>query len=207
MIWLCLHGWGSSAAHFEAQWQGAALEPGDRHIYLDGPERDSMSGRRRWFPFSGQPATLSASLQRCAPLVEQYAIDVLTGAGEAAHAPIGLLGHSQGGMLALALALRQRLNVARVECYCAFLPAAYALPGPVDGGGATPVSLHASLLDQFVPVQSVLETAERLRKRNLGPVVHRIVSNLPHEFLPAWWRENNERSVNHAAYRVRTGAA
>ncbi|WP_426193857.1 alpha/beta hydrolase [Massilia sp. DWR3-1-1] len=194
MISICLHGWGSSARQFQAHWEATA-DAVDGHgaperLFLDGLEAEPVSGNRRWFAFTGRHDRLAASLCDCVPRLEALVAQQLSREGLAPETPIGVVGHSQGGMLALALAARQRLHIVRADAFAAFLPAAYmaARMARADAGGRAQVALalYSSAPDPFVPHEAVQRTAEWLRSLEIGAVDHHVVADLPHAFSPAW---------------------
>ena len=196
MIQVCLHGWGSSASRFQAAWDAGTAGDGEARLFVDGLEPDLASGARRWFPFSGDPDTLAASLVRCLPAVEAAIRARLAAAGLAAQQPFELLGHSQGAMLALALALRQRLPIVAVESYAGWLPPAYPAVLAPGAPASMPIALHSSRADRWVPPAAVDGSAARLRALGLRRVEHHISAHLPHTFSSAWLTA--ARSDHHA---------
>ncbi|MQA40378.1 alpha/beta hydrolase [Rugamonas aquatica] len=190
MIWICLHGWGSSAQLFQAEWEaagsGALGDDAPTRLFLDGLEAEPVSGNRRWFPFTGRHDRLAAALRDCGPRLEALVAHRLEQAGIAPQTPLGILGHSQGGMLALALAARQRLNIVRAAAFAAFLPAPYMERAEPGRRGGVRVALYSSTLDPYVTRAPVHATAEWLRSLDIGSVDHHIVAGLPHAFSPAW---------------------
>ncbi len=180
-----LHGWGSCAEQFRAAWPPARLQPVARCCFLNGCEQDPLTGRRRWFAFSGQEATLARSLRERSEQVERMIECELLHRGEAADAVIALVGHSQGGMLALAITLRGRLNVAAADSYAAFLPAAEQTEASA-GATAARITLHASQVDEYVPLHRVQATVQQLRRLGLRHVELRVGAALPHAFCADW---------------------
>lgn len=180
-----LHGWGSTAAAFAQSWVEAGTPPTGDDCFIEGLEPDALTGRRRWFPFTGVEAALARHVRERAADVEARIAHELCARGLPADAPIGLVGHSQGGMLALQLALRAWLQIEHVECFAGFLPA----PDTADAAPAarrTTVTLYGSFADPFVPPHQVEATVQRLRQLGLARVERRMAAGLAHAFSAAW---------------------
>jgi len=201
VIWIHLHGWGSSAEIFRSQWSAARNHPPGTHIFLDGLEHDPLTGRRRWFAFSGDEEQMAQRLLLSAPKAEALIRAELDRLSSPPQAAISLTGHSQGGMLALALTLRGRLNIARTECYATFLPSAPALRPDAAPVGTT-VVLYSSRGDRYVSREMADATAERLRQLGVNRLKERITPHLPHAFSPAWLEPASFRESRDASLRA-----
>lgn len=180
MIDVFLHGFGSSAALFRREWEAFEPRLALDGIFLDGFEPESLSGNRRWFPFSGVESRLASSVRECADPLEAAIADRLT-----RPSAIRLFGHSQGGMLALELACRGRLPIAEVHSFAAYLPSS----GPQRrrrGSLATVVYLHSSRCDPYIERGQVERTIERLKSAGIDDVRDRVAGGLPHNFSADW---------------------
>lgn len=181
MIDIFLHGFGSSAALFRREWKACQPRLASDGIFLDGFEPESLSGNRRWFPFSGIESRLASSVRECAERLETALADRLGPRPSA----VRLFGHSQGGMLALELVCRGRLPIAEVHSFAAYLPSA----GPQrrrPGSLATVVYLHSSRCDPYIERGQVERTIERLKSAGIDDVRDRVAGDLPHTFSAGW---------------------
>jgi predicted esterase len=184
-----LHGFGSDAATFRAACE--PLTESSQRIFLQGPEADRFSGRRRWFAFSARSERLHAGIQAAAMVAEQEIRHWLAWLQQAEDAPLALTGHSQGAMLCLELLRQRRLNVREVRCYAGYLPATL-LDGDASGHDQ-PAQLHmySSAGDRFIPPAGVLATLDYFSRQAGVTVFHHEAASLSHDFSPAWLEPGN----------------
>jgi len=190
MMELYLHGYGSDASEFRSHWPPAG---GDQsRVFLNGPEFDRLTGRRRWFPLSGQEPSIAKGLAAATSFAEASIPKLIQIEGHASDVALTLVGHSQGGSVALALAARGTLNVRLVEAFACFLPSGFLPPTtPSARPGAVPgevleVRMHYSIADRFVAASDVERTARMLRLWVQARVVLCCSPTLIHEFSSAW---------------------
>ena len=181
---LCLlHGMGSSGQEFREHW--GALAEGSHCTFLDGPEIDRLTGKRRWFAFSGRATALAAGVERAADGVE---------AAVAHLDDLVLAGHSQGAMICLELLRRGSLHIRAVCSFAGALPAPLRIA--VDRRRqSSAVHMFWSRADRFVAPAEVEATAAFFAGLP-GSTVHRHVSRaLSHAFSADWLDERNFEEV------------
>lgn len=158
---LTLHGWGASAMDLLPL---APMLSGGRFLVLcpQGPVRVPIGPQQEgfgWFPLTGGgPMDLDAATQALAALreflaaaLQRYPIDADR---------LGLLGFSQGGVMAYAMALAEPQRYAALAALSSWLPAqlaAGALAMPL------PTLVHHGSRDPIIPVERGHESVERLR--------------------------------------------
>ena len=177
-----LHGFGSDGAEFRKLWRSRGKGP--NRLFLDGPELDALTSKRRWLPFSNVPETLASGVTAAADLVErelpEYELPT----------HLVLAGHSQGAMVCLELVRRRHINVSAVWCYCGYLPEPLRVPYS-DTAGHIEMHLLWSHKDPFIMLWDVEETALFFRDQP-GMHVHVHVSrSLSHGFSPDWLEARN----------------
>ncbi len=159
---LTLHGWGASAmdllplAPMLADGRFLVLCPQGPMRFPVAPGQDGFG----WFPISGGgPTDLDAAARAVDALrrfldeaVRRYPVDPDR---------LGLLGFSQGGVMAYALALAEPQRFAAVAALSSWLP------GPLAAGVAglpLPALVHHGSRDPIIPVERGRESVERLRQ-------------------------------------------
>jgi len=189
MIRVYLHGFGSSATHFRSQWIQAGYQIGSHDIFVDGLEAEPLSSRRRWFPLTGLDAQLGRFIDASIARVEETIRRLLPSTPHSGSG-VCLVGHSQGGMLALAMALRAQLTVTRAEIYAAFLPR-IGTPQVSPGAAEVEFLLHSSRADRYIGENRVKDTMGTLRESGAQRIRCRVASALPHDFSPDWLDAGN----------------
>lgn len=178
------HGFGSCAEAFKQYWPATADDT--NRFFLNGPERDSLTTKRRWFPLTARADLLARGVTRAADYAEIQIRDVLSSVRGQSEATLILKGHSQGAMVALELMRRLTFNVTAVDSYAGYLP-----PSMFDGArqsSNTRVTLHlySSAADRFIKQHDVAQTATSFASNGNIIVRHHRSSFLPHEFSSAW---------------------
>lgn len=194
MIEFYLHGFGSHAAEFAAQWPGERRA--DAAVFLEGPESDAFTGRRRWFPFSAHAAALRAGIQAAARFAAFEIHRVMSARGLAGGSPVAVFGHSQGAMVALELVRRRRLNIRLGGCYCGYLPEPL-LASFGSAEIATELDLFSSAADPYIPAADVSRTVAFFRAIPGLRVRHYQASHLPHTFSGEWLDPSNFQLAEH----------
>lgn len=177
-----LHGFGSDGAQFRTHW------PDDADgSFLDGPEPDLLTGRRRWFAFTASHDLLAERIHSAAMLVEQRLV-------EAGATDVHLVGHSQGAMVCLEIVRAGRLAVRRVDAFAAFLPSALLLR-PRDGTPDCAVRIWSSTADRAISVADTATTVLALAAHRGLRVRHYVSDSLTHEFCSDWLDRSRFREV------------
>lgn len=160
---IALHGWGANAldllglAPHIARGRFLVLCPQGSLTFPIGPNANGFG----WFPLTGgadaDPAAVIASVDSLVAFVDaaqrRYAI---------ASDKLALLGFSQGGVLAYALALRQRQRFAAVAALSTWLPPPLIEPGA--SLAQLPVLVQHGSRDPLIPAQRGQESVDGLRR-------------------------------------------
>jgi predicted esterase len=178
---LRLHGFASSGRAFRRTWEQALIKLPSTVHFPDAPLRDPITGQRCWFAVSNSEERLAERLVSAATAVETEIAETV---GQ--HIPIDLAGHSQGGMLALEIACRGRLNIRSVTCYAAYLPLAQRHS---EAAGIN-FTFYSSLADRFVPRKQVLNTVIALRSAGAESVLDLVSKSNAHAF-GVWWLDTS----------------
>ena len=180
-----LHGFGSDADSFSKQ---SGLARGSSIIFLDGFQNDQLTMKRRWFPLSSNKSNNSTSINRVLPEVADYIWAILSSENE----PINFVGHSQGGMLALALASKSWFQVRDVVCFAGYLPDE---PQTITECSQTRLQLLSSSFDQYICPKLVKGTFNFFKNKTNWDVKHFQSNSLSHAFSAEWLSLNNFRRV------------
>lgn len=181
-----LHGLGSSAKEFANVFHAVGLALGANHVFLDGPQHDALTGKRRWFPFSMQRSVLARLVEEAADALLRtlQELDLVSAYGK--HGGITLVGHSQGAMLAIAAALRMSIPIERVVSYAGYC--ATEIPKPPC---EVKFVLYSSRADEFLQNEWVAESVASLSAVVRTPVTHYLSHQLGHRFSRAWLDHSN----------------
>lgn len=183
MIEFFVHGYGSSACEFRLHWETKGRSPNS--FFLDGPQFDHFSSKRRWFPFSAEPTVLQRGLSAAADAAERQIEGMLQSIGHDTTSGIALAGHSQGAMVVFEVLRRQRFNVSAARCYAGFLPRSQFSPIR-RGRSSTSLSVYSSTIDAYIDPLEVRSTILYFRKIPGMEVTHYQTSQLAHGFSPGW---------------------
>lgn len=160
---LALHGWGANALDL------LGLSPhlvGGKFLVLcpQGPLSFSIGPNTNgfgWFPLTGgasaDPAAVIAAVDRLVAFV-----DVAQRRYPIAADKLALLGFSQGGVMAYALALRQRHRFAGLAALSTWLPPALVEPGATLA--QLPVLVQHGTRDPLIPAERGQESVTLLRE-------------------------------------------
>lgn len=178
---LAFHGFGSNALDI------LGLAPHLRRggllaIAPDGPERVPLGPAegRAWFPLTGgapSPAEVARGIAAARDFVEaaleRYPID---------RSHLGILGFSQGGVVAYALALAAPERYRCLAALSSWLPA--ELAGAARAGDRSRLSalVQHGIRDEMIAVERGRESAERLR--SLGVATRYLEYDMGHEVGP-----------------------
>lgn len=195
MLEFFLHGFGSDSQEFRTLWPDKAES--DLCFFLNGPEPDPFTGRRRWFPFTAQPPALQQGIEGAVVEVERVIQATLLSLGLDKTAPISVVGHSQGAMIALELVRRRFFSVEVAHCFSGYLPRTQLTP--VAGRGcATDLHVYSSKNDRYIDADAVERTVRYFREIPGVTVYHHLSSTLPHMFSFEWRIPSNFVSVSYA---------
>jgi len=173
-----LHGMGSSAAAFRAEWE--IYEQSSWLWFLDGPEEDKFTSGRRWFPFTNRPAALSEGVAMAADFVEEQMLQ------RDLSKSLVFVGHSQGAMVCMELVRRRNLPIKEAWCYAGYLPSPLH-KSISDKVYPTMLHIFSSDADLFIDRCKVDQTACFFSSKVIGVHVHQHISrSLPHNFSQLW---------------------
>ncbi len=184
MIEFFLHGYGSSADEFRRWWRSDSTSTAAH--FLDGPEFDRFSSRRRWFAFSANPNVLRRGMETAAVAAIHQIECTLKSLGYSSDIPIALVGHSQGAMISFDLLCRQRFNIARVRCFAGYLPECFQVPVESPHASVTAVDIYSSSIDRYIDPDAVVRTAGYFAEIFGFAVCHYQTSSLQHAFSFEW---------------------
>ncbi|HWX16944.1 MAG TPA: hypothetical protein VNY07_10185 [Chthoniobacterales bacterium] len=183
MIEFFLHGYGSSAGEFRLHW-GPNVSA-QNSFFLDGPQFDRLTSKRRWFPFSAQPAVVQRGLGIAVGAAERQIEVMLQSIGHGITTEIALVGHSQGAMVVYEVLHRQRFNVSAARCYAGFLPRSQFRPIRAARSSIS-LSIYSSTIDLYIDPLEVKYTVLYFRKIPGIDVTHYQTSQLTHGFSSGW---------------------
>lgn len=177
-----LHGFGSSAENFRQHWLTEIDK--SRRYFLDGHERDGLTNRLRWFPFTKNEQKLAQYISEATPLVESriQSLDLHN---------FVLVGHSQGAMIGLELLRRQNLPIKELWSYSGFLPTPLHLPFLVKN--ALTLYLLSSEKDEFIAQSAFKTTDDYFKKIKSIKVITHKSYNLSHSFSRDWLIQSNHK--------------
>lgn len=162
---VALHGWGANALDLLAlapHFDGGAFLMLCPQGPLDVPMEPGMRGYG-WFPLSAGGPPAGAALEAGYAALDAFLTEA-SGRYPIAAGKLALLGYSQGGVMAYALALRQRPRFAAVAALSTWL-----MPGPVTAPGQSPdldrlpVLVQHGSADPLIAVERGREAVEQLR--------------------------------------------
>lgn len=177
-----LHGFGSDPVKFADSFIDASL---GNKVFLEAPENDTFTGKRRWFPFTSNECAIATYVQKATDQVEQMIREHIQKGNTCS-----LVGHSQGAMICLELVRRGSLELKQVNCYAGFLPEPILAMGKNNGANCEQVHLYSSSLDSFVTQKHTLGTFSFLKSSGVNVRCY-ITERLDHDFTSEWTMPNN----------------
>jgi predicted esterase len=190
IIRLFLHGWGSSAEKFRNQFLPILDRDNSHSLFLDGLEYEPFTGLRQWMPLSASEKQIRAHLLSRIMFIQDYVRANLPEDVYREQRHLEIVGHSQGGMVGIALALLSNLYIKKVISLASFLP-------DVESGMWNSINsishfdLYASDADKYIPLSRVKETQLHLLKIGYRHVTFNEVSGASHQFGDPWLRQLN----------------
>jgi phospholipase/carboxylesterase len=131
---------------------------------------------RQWFDLSlGDMALIAEGVKQAAPPLQAFLDEELKRLNLPASA-LGLVGFSQGTMMALAVGLARKPAPAAIVGYSGALAAIEALPGP--GTGPDILLVHGDM-DEVIPVDAMLMARAQLAQAGL-PVEWHVAQGIGH---------------------------
>ena len=131
---------------------------------------------RQWFDLSlGDMSLIASGVKRAAPALQAFLDAELKRHALPAEA-LGLVGFSQGTMLALAVGLARKPPPAAIVGYSGALAAVEALPAP--GSGPAILLVHGDM-DEVIPHDAMLMAREALAQAGL-PVEWHVAQGIGH---------------------------
>ncbi|MGH6737101.1 MAG: alpha/beta hydrolase [Methyloceanibacter sp.] len=131
---------------------------------------------RQWFDLSlGDMALIASGVKRAAPALQSFLDAELKRHALPAEA-LGLVGFSQGTMMALAVGLARKPSPAAIVGYSGALATLEALPAP--GAGPAILLVHGDM-DEVIPVDAMLMAREALAQAGL-PVEWHVAQGIGH---------------------------
>jgi phospholipase/carboxylesterase len=173
-----LHGFGADGNDLIGlgrEW--ARLLPHAAFVSPNAPEPCGMAPMgRQWFDLTlGDMAAIASGVKRAAPALDAFLDAELAHHNLPARA-LGLVGFSQGTMMALAVGLARNPAPAAIVGYSGALATVEALPTP--GGGPAILLVHGDM-DELIPVDAMLIAREALAQAGL-PVEWHIAQGIGH---------------------------
>jgi len=173
-----LHGYGADGNDLIGlgrEWARAL--PHTAFVSPNAPEPCGMAPTgRQWFDLSlGDMALIADGVKRAAPAVQAFLDAELTRHGLPPEA-LGLVGFSQGTMMALAAGLSRSPSPAAIVGYSGALTTLEALPAP--GSGPAILLVHGDM-DDVIPVDAMLMAREALAQAGL-PVEWHVAEGIGH---------------------------
>jgi phospholipase/carboxylesterase len=174
-----LHGYGADGNDLIALGREWARDlPHAAFVSPHAPEPCGMSPMgRQWFNLSFRdPGELERGVTRSGPVLDAFLDAELKRHNLPANA-LGLVGFSQGTMMALAVGLRRNPPPAAIVGYSGALPSAEALPR--NPGKAPAILLVHGDMDEVIPLDAMLIAREQLAAAGL-PVEWHIAQGIGH---------------------------
>jgi len=174
-----LHGYGADGNDLISlgrEW--AELLPDAAFVSPHAPEACAMSPTgRQWFDLSlDDMRMIAGGVKRAAPVLECFLDVELKKLGLGSRA-LGLVGFSQGTMIALAVGLKRNPAPAAIVGYSGALATVEALPK--DPGSAPAILLVHGDMDQVIPVDALFLAREQLAQAGL-PVEWHVSEGIGH---------------------------
>jgi phospholipase/carboxylesterase len=174
-----LHGYGADGNDLIGlgrEW--AKLLPHAAFISPHAPEPYGASPMgRQWFDLSlGDMRMIAAGVKRAAPSLDAFLDAELKRLGLGPRA-LGLVGFSQGTMIALAVGLKRKPAPAAIVGYSGALATLEALPK--DQGSAPAILLVHGDMDEVIPVDALFVAREQLAQAGL-PVEWHVSQGIGH---------------------------
>jgi phospholipase/carboxylesterase len=174
-----LHGYGADGNDLIGLGREWARDlPHAAFVSPHAPEACGMSlTGRQWFNLSFRdPGELERGVKRSGPVLEAF-LDAELKRHSLPASALGLVGFSQGTMMALAVGLRRNPSPAAIVGYSGALPTAEALPK--DPGKAPAILLVHGDMDEVIPLDAMLIAREQLAAAGL-PVEWHIAQGIGH---------------------------
>ena len=174
-----LHGYGADGNDLIALGREWARDlPHASFVSPHAPEPCGMSPMgRQWFNLSFRdPGELERGVTRSGPVLDAF-LDAELKRHNLPASALGLVGFSQGTMMALAVGLRRNPPPAAIVGYSGALPSAEALPK--DPSKAPAILLVHGDMDEVIPLDAMLIAREQLAAAGL-PVEWHIAQGIGH---------------------------
>jgi len=173
-----LHGYGADGNDLIGlgrEW--APVLPHAAFVSPNAPEPCGMAPTgRQWFDLSlGDMALIAAGVKQAAPALHVF-LDAELKRYELPPEALGLVGFSQGTMMALAVGLARKPAPAAIVGYSGALATVEALPVP--GSGPDILLVHGDM-DEVIPVGAMLMAREQLAQAGL-PVEWHVAEGIGH---------------------------
>ncbi len=173
-----LHGYGADGNDLIGlgrEW--AQSLPHAAFVSPNAPEPCGMAPMgRQWFDLSlGDMALIAEGVKRAAPALQAF-LDAELKRYELPAEALGLVGFSQGTMMALAVGLARKPAPAAIVGYSGALATVEALPVP--GSGPDILLVHGDM-DEVIPVDAMLMAREQLAQAGL-PVEWHVAEGIGH---------------------------
>ncbi len=179
-----LHGWGSNA--HDLLGIAPSIHAGEALVLCpQGPMSMQIGPGQQghgWFPISGGGPTdlqaLEASVEQLGAFLDRLLVEVPCDPRK-----LVLMGFSQGGVMAYALALRDPQRFAALVAMSSWLPAELAdAVAAKPEGVSLPILITHGTADPMIPVERAQESNERLRALGYAPVYREF--DMQHELRP-----------------------
>jgi phospholipase/carboxylesterase len=167
-----LHGYGSDGNDLIGlgrEW--ARLLPHAAFVSPHAPEPCGMAPMgRQWFDLSlGDPGRITSGVKRALPVVEAF-LDAELKRHDLGARALGLVGFSQGTMMALGAGLRRKPAPAAIVGYSGALATVEALPK--DPQSAPEILLVHGDMDEMIPIDAMFMAREQLAQAGLAVEWH-----------------------------------
>lgn len=189
-ILLLLHGYGSNGADLISlapHWQ--RLLPDALFLAPNAPQRSGMGAGYQWWGLTAfTPQALAAGAASAAPAIDAFIDRKLSQYG-LDESRLGIVGFSQGTMMALHVGLRRRCQVAAIVGYSGMLTGAATLSH--DAMTQPPVLLVHGSADAIVPVAALHAAKKALEHVGIDVTTH-VSNGLGHSVDPVGLRLGGE---------------
>jgi phospholipase/carboxylesterase len=173
-----LHGYGADGNDLIGLGREWARElPHAAFVSPNAPEPCGMAAMgRQWFDLSlGDMSLIASGVKRAAPALQAF-LDAELKRHNLPGQALGLVGFSQGTMMALAVGLGRMPPPAAIVGYSGALATVEALPAP--GAGPAILLVHGDM-DEVIPVDAMLIAREQLAQAGL-PVEWHVAQGIGH---------------------------
>jgi phospholipase/carboxylesterase len=189
-IVLLLHGYGSNGADlisFAPHWQQAL--PDALFLAPNAPQRCGMGAGYQWWALTAfTPQALASGATSAAPAIDAF-IDRKLAQYGLTEADLGIVGFSQGTMMALHVGLRRERPVAAIVGYSGMLTGAPGLSHATIS--KPPVLLVHGSADPVVPVAALHAAEAELTRLGIEVTTH-VANGLGHSVDPLGLRLGSE---------------